>query len=124
LALDVEHVAMAGRLPPGRLLPGTQALPGISDRVVGPQPLRSGVEQVHAPAVGVAAVLGGEELAVGRVGIDAGQHGRGALEELVVQAHPNARQLLALVDRARLPCGGLEHVVDAAHADGHAQQVA
>ena len=36
LALDVEHVA------PGSPLSGAQALPGIGDRVVGPQPLRGG----------------------------------------------------------------------------------
>jgi len=78
---------------------------------------------VHAPGVGVATVLRGEKVAVGRCRIDAGQHGRGALEELVVQANANAGQVLALVDRARLPRGRLEHVVDAAQADGHAQQV-
>jgi len=49
---------------------------------------------------------------------------RGALEDLVVQAHANAGQVLALVDRARLPRGRLEHVMDAAQADRHAQQVA
>jgi len=58
------------------------------------------------------------------LGIDTGQHGRGALEDLVVQAHTNARQVLVVVDRARLPRGRLEHVVDAAQADRQAQQVA
>ena len=43
-----------------------------------------------------------------RCRIDASQHRRGTLEELVVQAHPNAGQVLALVDRARLPCCRLE----------------
>src|SRR4051794_37497905 len=52
-ALNVEHVAMARRVTPGRLLPGAQAPPGISDGVVGPQPPLGGVEQVHAPGVGV-----------------------------------------------------------------------
>ena len=40
-----------------------------------------------------------------------------------MQADPNARQVLALVDRARLPRCRLEHVVNAADADGDAQQV-
>src|SRR6187549_1211225 len=52
LALDVEHVAVARRVAPGRLLPGAQAPPGIGDGVVGPQPLLGGIEQVHAPGVG------------------------------------------------------------------------
>ena len=36
LALNVEHVAMARRVAPGRPLPGAQALSRIGDRVVGP----------------------------------------------------------------------------------------
>ena len=40
LALDVEHVAVAGRVAPGGLLPGTQALPGVGDGVVGRQARR------------------------------------------------------------------------------------
>jgi hypothetical protein len=79
---------------------------------------------VHAPGVGVAAALRGQEIAVRRCRIDAGQHRRGALEDLVVQAHPDAGQVLVAVDHARLPRDRLEHVVDAAQADGHAQQVA
>jgi len=117
LALDVEYVAVAGRVAPGGPLPGAQALPGIGDRVVGTEPLRGGVEQVHAPGVGVTMPLRGEEVAVGRRRIDAGQHRRGALEDLVVQAHTNAGQVLVAVDRARLSRGRLEHVVDAAQAD-------
>ena len=90
LAVDVEHIAMAGRVAPRRFLPGAQAPSGIGDRVVGPQSLRGGVEQVHAPGVRVTVSLCGQDVAVARVGIDAGQHRRGTLEELVVQAHPNA----------------------------------
>jgi hypothetical protein len=41
-----------------------------------------------------------------------------------VQADANAGQVLVLVDRARLPRGRLEHIVDAAQTDGQAQQVA
>ena len=86
-----NSLAEPGRLTPGNPLPGAQALPGIGDGVLGPQPLRSSVEQVHAPGVGVAAVLCGEKITVGRRRIDAGQHGCCALKELVVQAHAYAR---------------------------------
>src|SRR5918912_2618627 len=65
-ALDVEHVAVARRVAPGRLLPGAQAPPGIGDGVVGPQPPRGGVEQVHAPGVGITMLLRDQEVAVGR----------------------------------------------------------
>jgi hypothetical protein len=117
LALDVEHVTMARRVAPGRLLPGAQAPPGIGDGVVGPQPPLGGVEQVHAPGVGVTMLLRHQEVAVGRPGIDAGQHGCCTLEDLVVQAHANARQVWLVVDHARLPRGRLKHIVDVAQAD-------
>jgi len=67
-----------------------QALPGIGDRVVGPQPLLGGVEQMHAPGVGVAMLRRSQNVAERRCCIDAGQHGRSTLEDLVVQAHANA----------------------------------
>jgi len=112
LALDVKHVAVARRVAPGGPLPGAQALPGIGDRVVGPQPLPSGVKQMCAPGVGVAVALRRQQVAIGRRRIDPGQHGRGTLEDLIVQAHPNAGQVLVAVNRARLPRGRLEHVVE------------
>ena len=94
LALDVKHIAMARRVVPGGPLPGAQALPGIGNRVVRLQSLLGGVEQMHAPGVGVAMLRRSQEIAVGRRGIDAGQHRRRTLEDLVVQAHANARQVL------------------------------
>ena len=53
LVLDVKHVAVARRVAPGRPLPGAQALPRVGDRIVGIEPLRGGIQQVHAPRVGV-----------------------------------------------------------------------
>jgi len=81
---------VARRVAPGGPLPSAQALPGVGDRVVGPQSLRGGIQQMHAPGVGVTMLLCCQNVAVGRVGIDAGQHRRGALEELVMQIHTNA----------------------------------
>src|SRR3954447_2806860 len=63
-ALDVEHVAVARRVAPGRLLPGAQAPPRIGEGVIGPQPPLGGVEQVHAPGVGVTMLLRRQEIAV------------------------------------------------------------
>jgi hypothetical protein len=39
LVLDVKHIAMAGRVTPGGLLPGAQALGRIGNGVVGREPL-------------------------------------------------------------------------------------
>ncbi len=79
---------------------------------------------MHAPGVGVAVALRRQQVAIRRRGIDACQHGRGTVKDLVVQADTNAGQVLLPVDDARLPRDRLEHVVDAAQADGHTQQVA
>ena len=38
----------------------------------------------------LATLLRGQEIAIRRRRIDPGQHGRGALKDLVMQAHPNA----------------------------------
>jgi len=73
-----------------------RTLPGIGDRIVRIEPLLGGVQQMHASGVGVAMVLSvarqlsSQQVAVGRVGIDTGQHGHGTVEDLIVQAHPNA----------------------------------
>ena len=83
-----------------------------------------GIQQMDPPGVGVAMRLRSQQIAVGRVGINAGQHGLSTVEDLIVQAHPNARQILLLVDGASLLRGQLKHIMDSADADGHAQQVA
>ncbi len=88
--LDVEHIAMARRVAPGGPLPGAQALPRIGDRIVRIEPLLGGIQQMHAPGVGVATLLRSQEITIRRLGIDTGQHGRGTLEDLVMQAHTNA----------------------------------
>ncbi len=90
LVLDVEHIAMARRVAPGGPLPGAQALPRIGDRIVRIEPLLGGIQQMHAPGVGVATLLRSQEITIRRLGIDTGQHGRGTLEDLVMQAHTNA----------------------------------
>ena len=64
LALDVKDIAMARRVAPRGLLPGAQALPGIGDGVVGLEPLPGGVEQMHAPRIGIAMVRRCQEIAI------------------------------------------------------------
>ena len=96
LAQNVKHIAVAWRaITPGGLLPGAQALPGIGDRVGRLQPPCAGVEQMHAAGIGVAMLFCDQKIAVRRRGIDASQNRCRALEDLIVQAHANTRQLLA-----------------------------
>ena len=115
---------MAGLVAPGRLLSGAQSLARIGDRVDGIQTLPRSIEQMNSPSVGVAMFGGGKQIAVGRPGVNTGQHGLGTLENLVVQADSNWREVDAAVDGACLPRRRLMNVVDGAFADAHAQQVA
>jgi hypothetical protein len=78
---------------------------------------------MHTPGVGVAMGLDRQEIAIGRAGTDAGQHRHGALEEFVVQAHANGRQVLLLVEDSRCLRSRLQYLVDAANTDRDAQQV-
>jgi hypothetical protein len=61
--------------------------------------------------------FGRQQVAVGRRHIDAGEHRRRALENLVVQTHANPREVLLAVDRPGLLRGPVQHFVNAAHAD-------
>jgi hypothetical protein len=123
LALNVKHVAMAGRVAPCDFLPGTQTLPGICDRIIRLQPLLGDVEQMHAPRIGIAMLGRSQEIAVARCGIDAGQHRHGALKDFVVQAYADARQVLCAIDRAGLLRSPFQHLVNSADADGDPQEI-
>ena len=73
--------------------------------------------------IGIAMFGSGQQIAVGRPGVDTGEHGLGALINFVVQADSNWREVDAAVDYAGLPRRRLMNVVDGALADAHAQQV-
>ena len=51
------------------------------------------------------------------------KHRHRALEDLIMQAHTDAGQVLVVVDDLGLLRGRLQHVMNGADADGHAQQV-
>jgi hypothetical protein len=78
---------------------------------------------MHAPGVGVAMVRHSQQIAISRCSINAGQHWHRTLEDLIMQAYPNAGQVLVVVDDTRLAGSRLEHLMNGADADGHAQQV-
>jgi len=120
---DVEHIAMARLALPDNGLPGAQSCPLISNHVVGIESLITGVQQMDSPGVGVAVILCGEQIAVGRVGIDTGQDGLIALEDFVRQSNTNAGKVLGSVDLTGAPGSQLMQVVYTARADGHAQNV-
>jgi hypothetical protein len=63
-----------------------------------------------------------QQIAVRRPGIDAGEHGRRSLEDFIVPAHTNARQVFAFIDDACLSRRRLKHVVNGAQADRYANR--
>jgi hypothetical protein len=65
-----------------------------------------------------------QQIAVSRRGIDAGQHGLSIVEDLIVQAHTNAGQVLVAVENAGFLRDELKHLVDGTDTDRYAQQVA
>ena len=81
----MAHIAVARLVAPGgdlaRAQPGARVGPGV----IAIEPLLGSVQQVHAPGVSVALLDALRQLAIGRSGIDAGQHRLLALEDLVVQ---------------------------------------
>jgi hypothetical protein len=64
LALNVEHIAMARRVAPGRPLSCAQALRGIGHGMFRTEPLPGGIQQMHTPGVGVAMLRRNQQIAV------------------------------------------------------------
>src|SRR3954469_24962808 len=114
---------MAWGVAPSRPLSRAQALSGIGDGIRRTEPLPGGIQQMHTPGVGIAMRLRSQQVAIRRVGIDAGQYGLSTVEDLIVQADADAGQVLLTVDDASLLGCRLKHIVDGADADGHTQQV-
>jgi hypothetical protein len=55
--------------------------------------------------------------------IDAGEHGLVTLEDLIVQAHPDGRQVLGGIEASGLRGGGFQQMVDGAAAGRGIEQV-
>ncbi len=72
---DVKHVTVARRVGPRGFLARAHTSAGVGNRVVGIQSLRLQIEQVGGPGVTIAMRFGGEQVAVGRSDIDAGEDG-------------------------------------------------
>ena len=89
---------MTRGIGPCELLARAQTRAGVGNRVIGLQSLRLKIQQMDGPGVAVAMVFGGQQIAVRGGGIDTREHGLRALKNLVVQSHPNRRQINAVVD--------------------------
>ena len=89
---------------------------------LGIEPLRAGLQQMHAPSVGVTMLDRFKKIAVRRGRIDTGEHRLAALEDLVMQAHCNRRQidgvantLARIVQGHTTRCKALQARIDKRH---------
>jgi hypothetical protein len=98
--LGVKDVAVTGNVRAGRVLARPEAHAAVGDGVVGLKAATLQVQQVRAPGGLVAMILVGQKVTVGGTGVDAHQHRLAGLEDLVVNADTNGRQVLGLVDVA------------------------
>ena len=69
-------------------------------------------------------VFGGQQIAVSRGGVDAGEHRLRSLKERIVQADPDCREVDAGVDGDSPSRGVLMDIVHDSQTDGQAHQVA
>ena len=115
---------MAWCVAQSRFLTGPQSSPRVGYRMIGIKSLRIGIEQMYRPRIRIPMLGIRQKIAIGRSRIDASQHRHGTLEDFVMQADTNCRQILGSIDGARLPGRGLKPVVDRADADGDVKQIA
>lgn len=121
---DVKYVPMAGLWVPGPRRPGPQSSPLVLDKEVRVKALVAQAQQVSGPGVTITVLLRAKHIAVSRARIQAAQDRFIAVENLVIQAHPDGRQVLSHVELKRTPSNALEQIVHTAKTDGHTRQVA
>src|SRR5208282_5721451 len=97
LLLNVEDIAMAWGVGQSCYLTGPQSLPRVGDRVIGIKSLRIGIEQMYRPRISVPMLGIRQKIAIGGSRIDASQHRHGTLEDFVMQANTNCRQILGSI---------------------------
>jgi hypothetical protein len=91
---------------------------------MGIQSARLQLEQMDRPGVAVTMVNGCQQIAIGRGGVDAGEHGLRALKKLIVQSHTDRRQLNSVVDGDGALRRPLVDIVHGAQTNGRAQHIA
>lgn len=81
------------------------------------------IEQVDPPARLVAVFDGGQQVAVGGLGIDADEDGFGGLEDFVMSTHPHPREVFGVADGACLRNMAVKDIVDGAQAHLEIEEV-
>jgi len=113
----VKHVATASCLGHDQRLPRAQPFARIRDGRFGREALVLQFQQPDTPSLGVTMVLDAQQLTERGSNVHANPHWPAALEDFVVSANPNTREVLLPVVDAGLLHGLLKNVVDRGHRD-------
>jgi hypothetical protein len=113
----MKDVAVTGSASHRERLTGSQALACIGDRMSWTESASLELLETRCPGVAVAVILGGEQIAVGRVSAHSDENGLARLEDLVMGTDPDLGEVLTSIDDAGLLDGGMEDVEDGAQCD-------
>jgi len=120
----MKDVAVTGSLGHRERLTGSQALACVGDRMSWTEPAGLELLETSGPSVGVAVILGGEQIAVGRVSAHSNENGLARLEDLVMGTDPDLGEILTSIDDAGLLDGGMEDVEHRAQRDVVVEDIA
>ena len=124
LVQDVEDVAAPGDVGQGQRLPGLETAAGVTDDGLRREAVRLQLQQADAPGDGVALLLQAQQVAERGADIDADQHRLVRLEDLVVGADADGRQVVLLVEGLGPGHGGAGDTVQVAQRPRAVEQVA
>lgn len=102
---------------------GPQGEATIGDGSFGVEAALNQFQQADPPGVGVAMLFLTQEIAVGGIGSDADQDGISGLEDLVVQANADSRQIGLSVVALDQGHGAVEDIEDRAHGEVLVEEV-
>src|SRR5580658_10731122 len=114
LLLGVKNIAAARGVWQGSCLSGTQAAARIGDDSIRGEAAILQFQEPHAPGIGIAMSFLAQQVAVGGIRIQAGEHGDAALENFVVKADANGAEILSVVVLASRRDDAADDVVNGA----------
>lgn len=119
----VKDIAPARRVGVGQIAAGAQAGTEVGDEGLGIEAAVLEFEQTYAPGHAIPIGFLAEQEAIGRDGIDADEHRKLSLEDLVDKTVVDRVEALVVVEVAGLGDGLLEDVVDASEGNVLAETV-
>jgi hypothetical protein len=120
---EVEDIAAAGDRGQGQILAGAQAGAEIGDDGLGGEAAVGQLQEPHAPGLGVAMLLLAQEITEGGCGVDAHEDRPADLKDLIMEADPDAVQVIPVVDLPGRRDGGVDDVMDGPQGERDVEKV-